>query len=156
VRDHPAEILKILREQQDGPTLFAPRHHPVLPEDVNYARLEKIVLHAHENNPRDFETLLGTSKVGPATVRSLALIAELIYNAPVSTRDPACPSAALKEDRKWADYSFAHGGKDGFPHPVDRPTYDRNISVLTEAVRKARVGQTDKMQALKRLARLEN
>jgi hypothetical protein len=54
--------------------------------------------------------------------------------------------------RSWADYSYAHGGKDGTPHPVDRTTYDRSIAVLTDAVRKARVGDTEKTDALKRLA----
>lgn len=158
VRENPAEVLKVLREQADGPTLFAPGHHPVLPGDVNYPRLEKIVLEAHERHPEDFAALLGTAKVGPATVRSLALIAELIYDAPVSHRDPAEVKRQpdQKMEKKWADYSFAHGGKDGFPHPVDRPTYDRNIAVLTDAVRKARIGQNEKMHALKRLAKVGN
>ena len=55
-------------------------------------------------------------------------------------------------NRAWADYSYAHGGKDGTPHPVDRQTYDTSIAVLTAAVRKARLGETDKCDALKRLA----
>jgi hypothetical protein len=55
-------------------------------------------------------------------------------------------------ERSWADYSYAHGGKDGHPHPVDRETYDRSIAVLTDAVRKARVGESEKKDALKRLA----
>jgi hypothetical protein len=65
-------------------------------------------------------------------------------------RLPAVLSHGLK--RSWADYSYAHGGKDGTPHPVDRATYDRSIAVLTDAVRKARVGDTEKTHALKRLA----
>ena len=56
--------------------------------------------------------------------------------------------------RRWADYSYAHGGKDGTPFPVDRDTYDRNIGVLTDAVRKARLGQNDKLDALRRLSKL--
>jgi len=55
---------------------------------------------------------------------------------------------------KWADYSYAHGGKDGFPFPVDRTTYDQSIHILPEAVRKARIGETEKAEALKRLSRL--
>jgi uncharacterized protein len=158
VREYPEQILNILREQVDGPTLFAPRHHPVLRGDVNYSRLEKIVLEAHEYHPADFKTLLGTPKVGPATIRSLALISELIYDAPISRRDPTEPRGEEGNSgniRNWADYSFAHGGKDGFPYPVDRPTYDGNIAVLTDAVRKARIGQVEKMQALKRLSQIE-
>ena len=54
---------------------------------------------------------------------------------------------------KWADYSYAHGGKDGHPYPVDRSTYDRSIEVLTEAVRRARLGDRERTEALKRLTR---
>ena len=166
VREDPERLLRFIREQSGEPTLFAPNHHPVLPQDVNLARLEKIVRVAHERHPRDFETLLGTPAVGPATIRSLALIAELIYDAPVSRRDPAqknnCALTELSKsadskrgERKWADYSLAHGGKDGFPFPVDRKTYDRNIAVLSDAVRRARIGETAKTDALRRLARVE-
>jgi hypothetical protein len=160
VRDNPDKLLRLIQEQADGPTLFAPAHHPVLPRDVNLARLEKIVRVAHEHHPHDFEALLGTPAVGPATIRSLALIAELIYAAPVSHRDPTekriSTEAAKSADskRRWADYSYAHGGKDGTPFPVDRKTYDQNIEVLTAAVRSARVGETEKTDALRRLARL--
>lgn len=166
VCQNPDRLLRIIREHTSEPTLFAPQHHPVLPSDVNLARLEKIVRIAHERHPRDFETLLGTPAVGPATIRSLALIAELIYDAPVSRRDPTATAqhdGSASDDvapntpgneRRWADYSFAHGGKDGFPFPVDRRTYDRNINILTDAVRKSRIGQTDKSDALRRLARL--
>jgi hypothetical protein len=83
-------------------------------------------------------------------VRSLSLLAELIYEAPPCRRDPADVTRA----RKWPDYSHAHGGKDGHPFPVDRETYDRSIAVLIDAVRGARVGEADKRDALKRLAAL--
>jgi hypothetical protein len=168
---HPDKFMFELRKLTAGPTLFAPEHHEVLPQDVNVERLEKIVRSAHEENPTDFETLLGGKGIGPATVRALSLMAELIYDAPASRRDPAlpppptpisdmtatttAPPTALPpvlQHRRWADYSYAHGGKDGTPHPVDRATYDTSISVLTDAVRKARVGETDKSDALKRLA----
>jgi hypothetical protein len=102
---------------------------------------------AHERHPADFEALLGTAQVGPATIRSLALVAELIYGAPVSHRAPG--------GRRWADYASAHGGKDGHPFPVDRAAYDRNIQVLADAVRKARVGLTEKTAALRRLAAID-
>src|SRR5439155_22621328 len=167
VRANLDKLLGIIEAHTQGPTLFAPAHHPVLPTDVNLERLRKIVITAHERNPEDFEMLLGTPNVGPATIRSLALIAELIYDAPVSRRDPAersgvqSPKSKVQSstsetalaggERRWADYSYAHGGKDGHPFPVDRATYDRSIAVLEEAVRKARVGEMDKAQALKRL-----
>ena len=57
--------------------------------------------------------------------------------------------------KRWADYAYAHGGKDGTPFPVDRATYDRSIGVLTDAVRRARVGDSLKTEALRRLARAE-
>lgn len=150
VSENPDKLLAIIRAHTDGPTLFAPSHHPVLPSDVNVDRLKKVIRAAHERCPKDFETLLGTPNVGPATVRSLALIAELIYNVPVCRRHPAACA-----ERKWADYSYAHGGKDGHPFPVDRKTYDRSIQVLTDAVRRARMGFTEKRDALKRLGHIE-
>jgi hypothetical protein len=161
VRGNPDRLIEEVRRATEGPTLFAPAHHPVLPRDVNLARLRKIVAAAHERQPADFEKLISVPGVGPATVRSLALVAELIYAAPASHRDPAAPPppeaaaeapASLK--RRWADYSYAHGGKDGHPFPVDRPTYDQNINILLDAVRRAKVGETDKTDALKRLARM--
>jgi hypothetical protein len=142
---NPDKLMFELRKMTEGPTLFAPKHHEVLPEDVNLDRLERIVRAAHEEHPQDFAALLGSKGVGPATVRALSLTAELIYGAPASHQDPAAK-------KNWADYSYAHGGKDGTPHPVDRPTYDTSIAVLTDAVRKARVGDTEKTDALKRLA----
>jgi hypothetical protein len=152
---NPDKLLFEVRKRTEGPTLFAPAHHEVLPADVNVDRLEKIVRCAHEKQPADFTTLLGSRGVGPATVRALSLLAELIYDAPASHRDPAEAAAKLPPvlaERNWADYSYAHGGKDGTPHPVDRRTYDTSIHVLTEAVSKARVGDTDRTDALKRLA----
>jgi hypothetical protein len=160
IREHPQDILEVIRAQSDEPTLFAPAHHAVLPCDANLKRLEKIVRFAHETYPADFETLLGTANVGPATIRSLALIAELLYGARVSHRDPALPqtccaaTTAAHSQRKWADSSYAHGGKDGHPFPVDRTTYDQSISVLTDVVRRARIGETEKRDALKRLAKI--
>jgi len=144
VKWNPDKLMFELRKMTEGPTLFAPAHHEVLPADVNVDRLERIVRTVHEEQPNDYTTLLGSKGVGPATVRALSLLAELIYDAPASHRDPAAT-------RSWADYSYAHGGKDGTPHPVDRTTYDTSIAVLTDAVRKARVGDSEKTSALRRL-----
>lgn len=151
VRQKTDWLLGEVRRLTEGPTLFAPSHHPVLVADINLDRLEKTLVLAHENHPKDFETLLGTKQVGPATIRSLSLLAEVIYNAPSSRRDPSQTA-----QRKWADYSYAHGGKDGHPFPVDRTSYDQSIQVLLEAVRKARLGETDKADALKRLGQVSS
>jgi hypothetical protein len=84
--------------------------------------------------------LLALQGVGAKTLRALALISELIYGAKPSYEDPA-------------KFAFAHGGKDGYPFPVDRPTYDSSVDFLREAVNKAKVGPSDKLSALRRLAR---
>jgi len=149
---NPDKLMGEIQKLTEGPTLFAPTHHAVLNTDVNADRLSRIIRSVHEEHPADFVSLLGARGVGPATVRSLSLVAELIYDAPASHRDPAQDPAG-KGDRRWADYSYAHGGKDGHPFPVDRNTYDQNIEVLSEAVRKARIGDTEKTDALKRLAK---
>jgi hypothetical protein len=74
--------------------------------------------------------------------RALSLAAEVMYGVPGSVRDPAA-------------YSFAHGGKDGHPYPIDRETYDGTIAFLEAAVRHARLGERDRLDALRRLASLE-
>ncbi len=88
--------------------------------------------------PENFEKLLGMTGVGPKTIRALSLISELVYGSKPSFSDPA-------------KFSFAHGGKDGYPYPVDRKNYDRSIEVLEKAIRKAKIGQRDKLEALRRL-----
>jgi hypothetical protein len=164
-REPPDWLLEEIERLTEGPTLFAPARHPVLSLDVNEKRLKSILINAHEQHPQDFETLLGLPGVGPATIRSLSLLSEIIFQAPPSHRDPtqrrseALEGGVEKPDheadsRRWADYSHAHGGKDGTPFPVDRATYDRNITVLTDAVRKARLGENDKFEALRRLSKL--
>ena len=147
VRENPIGCYREIERYTEGPTLFAPKHHRILPADVNTRHLRRVLITAHEQHPDSFETLLGTRGVGPATIRSLSLLAEIIFDAPSSHRDPASTSPANPNaDRHWADYAYAHGGKDGTPFPVDRETYDRNIEILIDAVRKARVGENEKMK----------
>jgi hypothetical protein len=78
--------------------------------------------------------------MGPATVRGLTLISELVYGSQPSWKDPV-------------KYSFAFGGKDGVPYPVNRQSYDKAINTLKEAVEQAKLGQTEKIEAIKRLNR---
>src|SRR5918995_5802798 len=85
-----------------------------------------------------FGGLLGTAGLGPKSLRALALTAEVIYGTPASTRDPA-------------RFAFAHGGKDGTPHPVDRAAYDTTIDVLHSALSRATVDRSERIAALKRL-----
>lgn len=139
---------KLLREITAGPSLFMPAHHEVRAADINPVRLARILRVTHERAPTDFASLLQVAGVGPATVRSLALIAELIYGTPACRRDVT---------RRWtpADpptFSYAHGGKDGHPFPVDRATYDASIELLESAVRRAKIDPAGKDQALFRLS----
>jgi uncharacterized protein len=156
VRENPDWVCGQIERYTEGPTLFAPHNHRLLPQDVNRRHLRRILIAAHEQQPKSFEALLGTQGVGPATVLSLSLLAELIFDAPASRRDPTerfrLPAEQTADERHWADYAYAHGGKDGTPFPVDRETYDRNIAILTDAVRKARIGQNEKLTALRRLS----
>jgi len=120
--------------------LTMPARHAVELRDIRPDNLAKTFLSTYERQPESFEVLLGMPGVGPKTVRALTLIAELVYDTPASRSDPAL-------------FSFAHGGKDGYPYPVDRETYDHNIEILRKAVGQAKLGQTERLDALRRLAR---
>ncbi|MBM4461907.1 MAG: DUF763 domain-containing protein [Chloroflexi bacterium] len=128
-------ILKDIRRLK---TLDLPLRHYISVEDIHPDRLSKGLLVIYDRQPKGFEELLSIEGVGPKTVRALSLISELVYGTPPSFRDPA-------------RYSFAHGGKDGYPFPVDRQTYDKSIQLLAQAVQKARVDNTEKREALRRL-----
>ncbi len=130
----------LLPEADDVSHLVLPRNHGLTADDVNPRLLRKIALRTYEEPPQDFEQLLLQPGLGAAALRSLALVAELIYNAPASRRDPAL-------------YAFAHGGKDGYPYRVARQRYDHTIAVLEDALRRARVGETVRLDALRRLSR---
>lgn len=115
--------------------------HPVMHENFSKSRyLEKILWLLCDRKPENYENMLAMKGVGPKTVRALALVAEVIYGAKPSYRDPA-------------RYSFAHGGKDATPYPVDRPTYDKSIEILKEAVQKARISPREKNEALRKLGK---
>jgi hypothetical protein len=134
-RQKPAVVLDALKHL---PLLTMPRRHAVLIADVNPQHLDRILLKTYDRAPENFETLLGLEGVGAKTLRALALASEIIYGTPASTRDPA-------------RFSFAHGGKDGFPYPVDVETYDKTVHVLREAVNKANIDRSERVKALKRL-----
>lgn len=115
------------------------KYHPVLKENFFQSKyLERIFWILCDKKPESYEKLLATEGVGPKTIRALALVAEIIYGAKPSYEDPA-------------RYSFAHGGKDGTPYPVDKPTYDQTITYMREYVSKAKLPFTDKQKILKRL-----
>jgi len=128
----PSHLTKQLQE------LVMPGRHDVRAEDVNLKKLGSILWMAHEQQPENFEELLLLKGVGPRTVQSLALVSEVIHGTPSRFKDPA-------------RFSFAHGGKDGHPFPVPTKVYDETISVLQNAVYKAKIGETDKATAIKKL-----
>ena len=143
-RQNPSETLDELARLQGEPRqgvlpgLTLPRAHPV----PNSGYLNRALLAAYESQPDDFEKLLAVQGVGPATIRALALVAEVVWGTPASRKDPV-------------RYSFAHGGKDGFPYPVSREQYDESINTFERAIKGAKLGHSDKMRALKRLSQLE-
>lgn len=102
-----------------------------------------MLLTTYERQPHEYTDLLATPGVGAKALRALSLVAELTYGEPASVRDPV-------------SFSFAHGGKDGTPYPVDRATYDGTIESLRKAVQDAKAGHTEKVHALRRLARVAN
>jgi len=128
----------VLAELKKLKTLDLPRRHEIYVNDLHPDSLSRILLNTYEQQPHDFEHLLGLKGVGPKTIRALSLISELIHGVAPSYNDPA-------------RYSFAHGGKDGIPYPVDRQNYDRSIELLQKAVNKSKLDITDKKSAMRRV-----
>src|SRR5579885_1607600 len=118
--------------------LAEPRHHEVRAEDVDPKRLGAVLAVAYERQLRDFASLLLLEKVGPRTLQSLALIAEVIHGAPTRFSDPA-------------RFSFALGGKDRHPFPVPLKTYDESLSVLRRGLDRAKLGYSEKLDGFRRL-----
>ena len=112
--------------------------HPVLKEKFNLKRLKKTIENAHFLKPENFENLLMIKGVGPKTIRALSLVAELIYGAKPSYKDPA-------------RYSFTVGGKDHTPMPIQKDTYDELILIMEKAIKKAKISNSEKDHAQKRL-----
>ncbi|MGE3944789.1 MAG: DUF763 domain-containing protein [Alphaproteobacteria bacterium] len=120
------------------PHMVMPAHHDVRPSDVFERRLHGTLAAAAAAYPVDFPELLLVPGVGPRTVQSLAMVAEVVHGAPCRFADPA-------------RFSFAHGGKDRHPFPVPLRVYDETIRVLKSAIQHAKLGQEERLGALKRL-----
>ncbi len=133
---------KNLLELKKLQRLELPAHHHVALDQINPDRIASTLMAAYGAQPQNFEQLLGAKNVGPKTIRALALLSEIVYGAAPSFRDPA-------------RFSFAHGGKDGHPFPVDRKTYDQSIAILRAAVERAKLGDRERIEAIKRLNRAE-
>jgi len=107
-----------------------------LPRNLNWNAIKK----AYEFQPSNYEELLSMRGIGPATVRALALISELIYGEKPSWKDPV-------------KYSFCVGGKDGVPYPVDQDAMDESVQFLKTAIKNARIGDKERLRSLQRLRR---
>jgi len=132
VHEHPEKTLSVARH------LKLPAHHEVRAKNLDLKRLGAVLAVAYERELHDFAELLLVENLGPRTLQSLALVAEVVHSAPSSFSDPA-------------RFSFAHGGKDGHPFPVPLKTYDESINVLRTSLDKARIGDRDKLDGFRRL-----
>jgi hypothetical protein len=124
--------------QRELPHLIMPAHHDVRPKDVFARRLHGTLAAAAERGPTDFPDLLLVPGVGARTIRSLAMVAEVVHGTPYRFNDPA-------------RFSLAHGGKDRHPYPVPLRIYDETIRVMKRALQNARLGREEELGALKRL-----
>ncbi len=143
-RDASVEVLMqgpdfVLSELRKSREYKMPSRHSLMLKDINPDNIKRVLVQTYEQNPQDFTALLESKGAGPKTIRALALLSEIIYGTEISREDPAI-------------FSFAHGGKDGTPYPVDRKTYDRSIHILRDALEKASIGDKDKISAIRRLA----
>ena len=147
VKDNPKRLMPYIREAEQrsldeyfGRSPQALRL--VMPTSHAITKLTKqttaALQRAYELRPENYEELVAIRGIGPKAVRALALVSDLIYGKPPSWKDPA-------------RYSFAHGGKDGVPFPVDKPTYQKTTEILEGAIQGAKIGQKEKINAIRRL-----
>ena len=132
---HPEKQMRELRH------LSLERSHEVPSTAVNPKRLGALLALVYEKQYAKFTDALLHPGVGPRTLQALALVSEVMFGHPCRFDDPA-------------RFAFAHGGKDGHPFPVPLKVYDETISLLREAVNRARIGNSDKVRGLKTLSRM--
>ncbi len=134
VKENPERTLSEARH------LRMPPHHNVRAQNVDLKRLGAVLAVAYERELHDFAELLLLENLGPRTLQSLALVAEVVHGTPSRFNDPA-------------RFSFAHGGKDRHPFPVPLKTYDESLNFLRTSLDAAKVGDGDKLDGFKRLDR---
>lgn len=128
----PNEVIEAYQEAN------LPDRHDVRKEDVNLARLGSVLDLAYNRDIEKFEDLVDMQNVGPKTLKALAMASEVIHGDATRFDDPA-------------RFSFAVGGKDGRPHPMDTKAMEETVSMLEESVAKSKLGDKDKSSAIKRL-----
>lgn len=138
-----SQSVKVAKGQQEFTFLHLENKefttHPVVTEDFGKSKyLEKVLYKVNVIQPASYEQLVGLEGVGPKTLRALALVSEIIYGAKPSYEDPA-------------RYSFAHGGKDATPYPVDTDTYDKSIQFFRKVVEKLKMDKSEKKKLVSKL-----
>lgn len=133
-KEKPHELIEQVK------SIILPGHHDVKEKDVDLKRLGSVLAVAYEKEGLDIESLLLLEGLGPRTLQSLVLVSEVIHGTASRFEDPA-------------RFSFAHGGKDGHPFPVPTMVYDETIQTLKHAVEKAKLGNSDKNEAIKNLSK---
>lgn len=137
-RENPLKLKKLVSGNLTLESFLSmPRRHRITRVDIS-ERGWRALKAAYELQPESYEELLVLRGIGGKTIRALALLSELLFGAELSWRDPA-------------KFSFAHGGKDGIPYPVDLKTYEESISILRNALQDAKLGNKEKYRALMRL-----
>ena len=131
-QENPSRVLNECKK------IALPDHHEIRESDVNMKRLGATLEMAYNNGIDNFEELMMLKGVGPKTLKSLALVSEVIHGDSSRFEDPS-------------RFAFAVGGKDGRPHPIDTKAYDETIHLLEDSVEKSKLGYNDKSKALKRL-----
>ncbi|MEL6484408.1 MAG: DUF763 domain-containing protein [Bacteroidota bacterium] len=134
-KEHPDKIIKEL------PHLIVPGYYNIRAKDVDFKRLGSVLWLAQEQETNGFEELLLLKGMGPRTLQSLTLVSEVLHGTPSRFSDPA-------------RFAFAHGGKDATPFPVPTKVYNETINAMRTAVTQAKIGQTDKIKAIKKLTEL--
>jgi uncharacterized protein len=152
VKDNPVHIYKHFTNQSSL-TEFLPRLNSSKFKNLNMTarhwirnmdltkRDKEVLEKAYQIQPRNYEELVSLRGMGPKRIRALALVSDLVYGSEASWKDPV-------------KYAFAHGGKDGTPRPVGRKEYDNTIKFMKDAIYQARLGETDRVQAMRRLQNL--
>ena len=131
-KEKPGELAEVIRDSD------LPDRHDVRKEDVNMSRLASVLDLAYNRDIEKFEDLIDLHGVGPRTLKALAMASEIIHGDSTRFQDPA-------------RFAFAVGGKDGRPHPIDTESFDEAVNMLQDSVRKSKLGEKDKSNALKRL-----
>jgi hypothetical protein len=134
-RENPMRIRRYVHENQETLDSYLGIKSFVMPKTINWKALRE----AYEVQPNTYEKLIGIKGMGPKTLRGLALVSEFTFGEPPSYKDPV-------------KYSFAFGGKDGVPFPVEREAMDEVTSILENAIKESELGKKDKLKLLKQLS----